>query len=103
MSLPLSSSRVPLPLDRLVGRVVHDRDGRPAGRIQELRVELRKGEWCVTEYVLGMDGLLERLNVAVRLVLGGSRPVRTARADYLDLSDPVGPRLTCGRDELGRG
>jgi hypothetical protein len=97
---PVGSRGELLPLDRLVGRVVVDRDGRSAGRLQELRVEVRNGEWIVTAYVLGMAGLLERLNVGVRLVLGGRLHGRTARPDQIDLSDPDKPRLTCRREEL---
>jgi hypothetical protein len=92
-----------LPVDQLVGRVVLDRDGQSAGRIEELRCEVRDSNWVVTEYVLGMGGLLERLNVGVRLVLGGRLHRRTARADQIDLSDPDKPRLTCRRDELRDG
>jgi hypothetical protein len=89
-----------LPLDRLVGRPVVDRDGQPAGHIQELRVEMRDGEWIVVEYVLGIGGLLERLNVGLRLLLGGRIRRRSASADRIDFSDPETPRLTCRRDDL---
>jgi hypothetical protein len=91
-----------LPLDRLIGRVVVDKNGESAGRIQELRVEVRSSHWVVTEYVLGMGGLLERLNLGVRLVLGARVQGRVARADQIDISDPARPRLTCRRDELGQ-
>ena len=87
-----------LPLDHLIGRPVLDPDGRSAGRIQELRVN---GDWIVTEYVLGMGGLLERLNVGVRLLLGAAVGASTARAGQIDISDPTRPRLKCRRDELG--
>ena len=89
-----------LPLDRLVGRPVVDRNGQPAGRIEELRVETRNGEWIVVEYVLGVGGLLERLNVGLKLLLGARLRRRSAPAHRIDLSDPGSPRLTCGRDEL---
>jgi hypothetical protein len=99
---PRSSHAELLPLDRLIGRVVLDRNGESAGRIQELRVDVRSSSWVVTEYVLGMGGLLERLNVGLRLVLGARVKGRTARADQIDISDPARPRLTCRRDELGQ-
>jgi len=92
-----------LPLDRLIGRRVVDRDGQPAGRIQELRIETRNGEWIVVEYVLGVGGLLERLNVGVKLLLGGRIRRRSSPADHIDLSEPERPRLTCRRDELREG
>jgi hypothetical protein len=88
------------PLDRLIGAAVVDRDGQPAGRIEEFRVDRSSGEWRITEYVLGMAGLLERLNVGFKLVLGGRRRGRVARVDQVDLSNPDHPRLTCRRDEL---
>ena len=89
-----------LPLDRLIGRRVLDRDGRSAGRLHECRVEAKDGAWAVTEYVLGMAGLLERLNVGARLVVGGRMRRRVARADQLDISNPDHLRLNCRVDEL---
>ena len=88
-----------LPVDRLLGRRVLDRDGQSAGRIQELRVDVRDA-WRVTTYVLGVGGLLERLHIGLTLLLGGRVRAKVVRADQVDLSDPERPRLTCGRDEL---
>ena len=89
-----------LPVDRLIGRPVVDRDGQPAGRIQELRIERRNGEWVVVEYVLGVGGLLERLNVGLKLLLGSRTKRHTAPAERIDVSDPDAPRLICRRDDL---
>jgi hypothetical protein len=89
-----------LPLDRLVGRAVVDRDGRSAGRIQECQFDVRGREWVITAYVLGVGGLLERLNVGVKLVIGARIRGMLAPAPQMDISDPEHPRLTCRREEL---
>jgi hypothetical protein len=88
------------PVDRLVGRRVVDSDGKSAGRIEEFRVEVRGADWLITEYVLGVAGLLERLNVGVSLVVGRSTKARVAAAGQMDISDPAHPRLLCRRTEL---
>lgn len=89
-----------LPLDRIIGQRVLDRDGRSAGRLHECRVETRDGAWVVTEYVLGIAGLLERLNVGLKLVVGGRARRRVARADQLDISVPDHLRLNCRQGDL---
>jgi hypothetical protein len=87
-------------LDRLLGRQVLARNNRPVGRLEEFRVEERNGTWRVIEYVIGKAGLLERLGVGVRLVLGLRVQGHVARWDQLDISDPDRPRLTCAVEEL---
>jgi hypothetical protein len=90
-----------LPMDRLVGRRVMDRDGQPVGRLQEFRVRTTDAGWTITHYVIGVAGLLERLGVGLRLVIGAKSRGYLARADQVDLSDPERPRLTCAREDLG--
>jgi hypothetical protein len=85
--------------DRLLGRMVRTRNNRPVGRIEELRANA-DDDWTVTKFVLGAAGLLERLGVAVRLVLGRRLNGYVARWDQIDLSDPEHPRLTCAVEEL---
>ena len=86
-------------VEQLVGRRVVDVDGRPIGRVEEVRAERDNGEWIVREYVLGANGLLERL-AAERLVASffgpwaRRRDRHTVPWDALDLSDPERPRLT---------
>ena len=100
-------SRQRIHLDDLLSGKVLDRDGRVAGRIEEIVAD-DKGDYCeVREYLLGRRALLSRLSIAslssgvVRL-LGG----RTLRASHrvpwnqLDLSNPRHPRLRCRADEL---
>jgi hypothetical protein len=92
-----------LRLDRLVGREVHTANNRRVGRVEEFRAERRGDAWVIHEYVVGTAGLLERLGLGVRLILGlkpgGGYVVRW---DQLDLSNPERPRLTCPVADLRR-
>jgi hypothetical protein len=87
-------------LERLLGRQVLARNNRPIGRLEELRAERHGRDCTVTEYVIGAAGLLERLHVAVKLLIGIRPGGYVARWDQLDISDPARPRLTCSVDEL---
>ena len=85
-------------VERLLGRVVVDAHGRRVGRIEEVQAEREGPEWVVRSYVLGVDGLLERLAagaIAQGIVgtLAGARRRRRIGWDELDLSDPDRPRL----------
>lgn len=88
-------------LDRLIGREVHTANNRRLGHLEEFRAERRGDDWFISEYVIGTAGLVERLGIGVRLILGmkpgGGYVVRW---DQLDVSDPDRPRLTCPVDEL---
>jgi hypothetical protein len=89
-------------LEMLVGRRVRALNGRPAGHLEEIRVERRGGAWVITEYHVGALALLERL--AIRFVRWPLRRIRgwRVRWDQLDVSDPRRPRLTCPLEELDR-
>lgn len=89
-----------LRLERVLGRRVLARNGKAVGRIEEFRAERQADGFLVTEYVLGVEGLLERLHVGLRLLLRMSKGGRVARWDQIDLRDPEHPRLTCSEDEL---
>ena len=91
-----------LRFEDLLGREVVAANNRQIGRLEELRTEMRGNECRVTEYVIGMAGLLERLDLGTRLLLGRKRGGYIARWDQLDISNPECPRLTCGVDELRR-
>ena len=54
----------------------------------------------ITEYVIGVAGLSERLGLGIKLLLGRKRGGYLARWDQIDLSDPDHPRLTCSVEEL---
>jgi hypothetical protein len=87
-------------LDRLLGRQVLAVNNRPVGRLEEFRVEKRGTGSVVTEYVIGVAGLAERLGLGIGLVLGRTRGGFVARWDQLDLRDPEHPRLTCPLEQL---
>ena len=87
-------------LDGLLGRAVLARNGQRVGRVEEVRAEARGTGYLVTEYVIGAAGLLERLGLGVRLLLGRTRKSAVARWDQLDISDPRNPRLTCSFEDL---
>ena len=85
-------------VERLIGRIVVDAHGRRIGRIEEVQAEREGGEWVVRGYVLGVDGLLERLAAGAIVqgivgTLAGERRRRRIGWDELDLSDPDRPRL----------
>ena len=84
-----------LRLDRLLGREVYGPNNRRVGRIEEFRAQ-RHGTGCVvTEYVIGVAGLFERLGVGAKLLVGRTGGGYVARWDQIDLTDPSRPRLTC--------
>ena len=87
-------------LDELLGREVRTADGAPIGRLEELRCA---GEtpYDVTEYVIGLAGLFERLHI-VRTILGLKPRGFIATTRQLDLSEPTKPVLTCERSKLRR-
>jgi hypothetical protein len=90
-------------LDRLVGREVHTANNRRLGRMEEFRAERRGDAWFIREYVVGTAGLLERLDLGVRLLLGLKRGRGyVVRWDQLDLTNPERPRLTCSVEDLRR-
>ncbi len=95
-------------VELLLGRRVHDVDGRAVGRIEELHVEIIDGESVVTEYHLGSAALVERMAEFVRQLpffqsLPGMRSEYRVRWKDLDLSDPRHPRLRVPRSALQRG
>lgn len=96
-----SSATLPeVRLDRLLGRKVLAGNNRPIGRLEEFRADVRHGECVITEYVIGPAGLLERLNLNVRVLLSPLQRGYVARWDQLDISDELHPRLRCPVAEL---
>jgi hypothetical protein len=89
-------------LDRLLGRQVMDVNHHPVGRIEEFRTETRGTRYVVSEYAIGVGGLMERLGVGVKALFGSRGAGYLARWDQIDLSDPDRPRLTCPIAELRR-
>jgi hypothetical protein len=89
-----------LRLDRLLGRQVLAGNNRSVGRLEEFRVEKRGTGAVITGYVIGVAGLLERLDLGIKLLLGRTRGGYLARWDQIDLRDPDHPRLLCSVQEL---
>jgi hypothetical protein len=87
-------------LDRLLGRQVLGPNNQRVGHLEEFRAEERGNGLIITEYVIGMAGLAERLGVTIKLLFGRSTGGYVARWDQLDISDPLHPRLTCPESEL---
>ena len=95
-------------LERVLGLLVRDVKGRKAGHLEEAHAEVRGGECFLTEYLLGGEGLLERLSVSnlsllVLRSVGGTRTASSSRHvpwQQMDLSDPRQPKLRCTLEEL---
>jgi sporulation protein YlmC with PRC-barrel domain len=86
-------------LEDLLGRRVVAANGRPVGRIEEIRAERRGGEYEVVEYLVGTRAVLERWSV-VQDLFGMKGRKLVARWNQVDISDPRGPRLTCPLAEV---
>lgn len=94
-------------VELLLGRKVHDADGRPLGRLEEIRAVSHGGELLVSQYLVGRSGVAARLTSA-SLLPGVLRLLRlaTRRSGYvipwtwMDLSDPGNPRCTHREAEL---
>jgi sporulation protein YlmC with PRC-barrel domain len=90
------------PLDRLVGKSVIDRDGKSVGRLHELRVDVNGDDWTVTHALVGVGGLLERLGLALKLIVGRSSSPYVVPVDQMDFSDPKQLRIRRARADLRR-
>jgi hypothetical protein len=88
-------------LERLLGKVVRDREGRKVGHLEEVCIEKQNGAHVVVEYLIGAWGWLERISLARFRHPPGAHGWR-ARWDQLDLRHPDGPVLTCEREALER-
>ena len=95
-----------LHLEQILGRKVIDIDGKSAGRIEEFRAEDRDGETVITHYLLGRQGLWERLSIpglahsALRPLGARGEATHKVPWDKMDLSDPKHPKLRCRKDEV---
>jgi sporulation protein YlmC with PRC-barrel domain len=92
-----------LRLDWLLGRKVMTANNRVLGRIEEFVAEERNGTLEVMTFIVGPIGLIERLGIGLRLLIGTVRPRGYAvQWDQLDLTNAHRPRLTCPVDQLRR-
>jgi hypothetical protein len=87
-------------LDRLLGRQVLGRNGQPMGRIEEFHAEKRGSGCVIVGFAIGVAGLLERLGLGVKMIVGIRGGGYVARWDQIDLTDPDRPRLACGIEDL---
>jgi len=93
-------------LELLIGKRVFALNGRPLGRLEEVRAELNnRGDCFVSEFLVGSYAVLERLSLW-RIGRAILRTVRVRKHGYrvhweqLDLSDPQRPQLRCEVEEL---
>ena len=99
-------TRQQLHVELLLGEKVFALNGRPIGRLEEIRTETNRGHYFVSEFLVGNYAVLERLAAwrigrsVLRVLGGGKREGYRIRWDQLDLSDPERPRLLCDVDEL---
>jgi len=95
-----------LHVELLLGEKVFALNGQSIGRLEEIRTEINRGHFFVSEFLVGNYAVLERLAAwrigrAVLRVLGvGRRDGYRIRWDQLDLSDPQRLRLLCDVDDL---
>ncbi len=93
-------------LELLLSRRVFGVAGRPVGRIEEIRGEMRESECVVTDYLIGRFATFERLSASMigRIVLRLLMPRRSRGYvvpwNQMDLSDPERPRLRCKVEDL---
>jgi sporulation protein YlmC with PRC-barrel domain len=93
-------------LELLLGKRVFALNGRPVGRLEEVRAELDNRNACfVTEFLIGSYAVLERLSLwrigrAILRTLHVRKQGYRIAWEQLDLSDPQRPRLKCEVDEL---
>jgi hypothetical protein len=90
-------------LEALIGRQLLGGNNQPLGRIEEFRAQVTARGCVVREVVIGVHGLLERLDLGARLVVGArTNHARIARWDQIDFSNPLKPRLVVDVDLLDK-
>jgi sporulation protein YlmC with PRC-barrel domain len=86
---------------RLIGRDVHDPDGKRVGRLADIVAHEEQGEIVVTNYLVGPHGWIRRFAIhGLGLRFGGLGRIYRVEWDQMDLSDPRHPRVLCREDEL---
>jgi|ERR1041385_2355437 sporulation protein YlmC with PRC-barrel domain len=99
-------SKQQLHVELLLGEKVFAMNGLSIGRLEEIRTEINRGHFYVTEFLVGSYAFLERfaawrIGRALLRVFGARKSEGyRVRWDQLDLSDPRRPRLRCEVDEL---
>ena len=98
-------SRQYIHVELLLGEKVFALNGLPIGRLEEIRTEVNKGHYFVSEFLIGKYAVLERLAAwrigrSLLRVLGKRKEGYRIRWDQIDLTDPAHPRVLCDVDEL---
>jgi len=81
-------------------------NGVSIGRLEEIRTEVNRGQFYVTEFLVGSYAVLERLaawrigRAVLRVLRAQRKEGYRIRWDQLDLSDPQRLKLVCEVDEL---
>ena len=93
--------------EHLLGRTVRDIDDQRAGRIEEIEVENSSHGCFVTGFVLGAQGLLQRLSFRgigplfiPWLAAKAQQRAKAVPWQQMDLTNSKRPRLRCRKDEL---
>jgi sporulation protein YlmC with PRC-barrel domain len=92
-----------LHVELLLGEKVFAMNGLSIGRLEEIRTEINRGHFYVTEFLVGSYAFLERLaawRIGRALLRRQRREGYRIRWEQLDLSDPRRPKLRCDVDEL---
>jgi hypothetical protein len=101
-------SKRQLHVELLLGEKVFALNGVSVGRLEEIRTEVNRGHYYVTEFLVGSYAVLERLaawrigRAVLRVVRAQRKEGYRIRWDQLDLTDPQRLRLMCEVDELMR-
>jgi len=99
-------SKRQLHVELLLGEKVFAMNGVSIGRLEEIRTEVNRGHFYVTEFLVGNYAVLERLAAwrigrAVLRVVGAQRKEGyRIRWEQLDLSDPRRLKVKCEVNEL---
>jgi hypothetical protein len=99
-------SKRQLHVELLLGEKVFALKGVSVGRLEEIRTEVNRGHYYVTEFLVGSYAVLERLaawrigRAVLRVVRAQRKEGYRIRWDQLDLTDPQRLRLMCEVDEL---
>jgi hypothetical protein len=99
-------SKRQLHVELLLGEKVFALNGVSVGRLEEIRTEVNRGHYYVTEFLVGSYAVLERLaawrigRAVLRVVRAQRKEGYRIRWDQLDLTDPQRLRLMCEVDEL---
>jgi sporulation protein YlmC with PRC-barrel domain len=93
-------------VELLLGEKVFTTSGRSIGRLEDIRTEVNRGHYFVSEFLVGSYAVLERLaawrigRAILRVFAAKRKEGYRIRWDQLDLSNPERLRLLCEVDDL---